>query len=197
MQQPYRTRLRLEVLALAERIVATEGLPALQARRVATQAGCSVGSVYNVFEDLDGLIIAVNARTLVMLAEPLSNAYESSLSLPTRVRLTELALAYMRFAFENQLRWRAVFEHKLAAKREVPTDYRTSQARLLALIERTIHSEIRNDNTRSHAARALFAAVHGIIALALDNKMSPFDAETVESEIRFIVNAAARGLSET
>ncbi len=49
---------------------------------------------------------------------------------------------------------------------------------------------------RTRAARALFASVHGIIALALDNRISTFNAANVESEIRFIVAAAARGLAE-
>ena len=48
---------------------------------------------------------------------------------------------------------------------------------------------------RVRGARALFGSVHGIITLALANKMSPFDRSTVEAEIRFIVSAAARGLS--
>lgn len=196
MKQPYRERLKRDILAMAERVVTAEGLPGLQVRRVAQDAGCSVGTVYNVFGDLDGLIIAVNETTLAKLAEPLSRAFEAHTGQPTPVRLTGLALAYMHFAFDNQLRWRAVFEHRPAATRDVPLHYRANQARLLALIEKTIASEIPGEHSRSHAARALFAAVHGIVALALDNKISPFDAARVESEIRFIVRAAARGLAE-
>jgi AcrR family transcriptional regulator len=195
-REPFRVRLRQEVIGLAERIVTSEGLPALQARRVAGDAGCSVGTVYNVFGDLDGLIIAVNERTLDLLGEPLTSAFEKNAKHPTAGRLTALALAYMQFAIANQLRWRAVFEHRLPAAREVPEHYRANQARLLSLIEETIAREIPDKDKRSHAARALFAAVHGIIALALDNRMSPFDAGTVEAEIRFIVRAAAAGLAD-
>jgi AcrR family transcriptional regulator len=192
--QPYRARLRLDVLDLAERVVATEGLAGLQARRIASDANCSVGSIYNVFGDLDGLAIAVNERTLARLAGPLEASFEATRGHPTAGRLTDLALAYMRFALDNQLRWRAVFELRLPNGREVPDRYRQSQAQLLSLIERIIAAEIPDAGKRAHAARALFAAVHGIIALALDNKLSPFDAATVEAEIRFIVRAAAAGL---
>jgi AcrR family transcriptional regulator len=43
------------------------GLAALKARDLAREAGCSVGTIYNVFEHLEALILCVGSRTLAML----------------------------------------------------------------------------------------------------------------------------------
>mgnify|MGYP000941590172 CR=1 FL=1 len=66
---PYRDRLRARMVDIAERILAGEGLSALQARRVTQEAECSIGTLYNIFEGLDGLIVAANERTLEALVE--------------------------------------------------------------------------------------------------------------------------------
>ena len=55
MRKPH-GELRVEALKIAEEIVVGEGLAALTARRVAGETGCSVGTLYNVFGQLDGLI---------------------------------------------------------------------------------------------------------------------------------------------
>ena len=52
-----RARLRESLVDHAQRLLCTEGLGAMQARRVAQLAGCSVGAIYNVFPDLDELIL--------------------------------------------------------------------------------------------------------------------------------------------
>lgn len=191
----YRERLRAKALAIAAGIVEKDGLAALQARRVAREADCSVGTLYNVFGDMDGLVLALNQTTVRRLGEVLIRSFETSSSSPVETRLTDLALAYMRFAHESLPLWRAVFEHRLPGGVDIPADYRSDQARLLALIETIVAADITDEPLRRRAARALFAAIHGIVHLALDQKLSDFDPEATEAEIRFIVSAVSNGLA--
>ncbi|MEQ1719136.1 MAG: TetR/AcrR family transcriptional regulator [Hyphomicrobium sp.] len=193
-KQPYREKLRTEVLAIARQMLETEGLSALHARRIAQSAGCSVGSLYNVFGDLDGLIIAVNMQTVADLRKALTASDLGSAALKLDERLADLAITYARFAVANAYRWRALFEHTLTGDRTIPETYRNDQAQLLSLIEKNIASEISDTAMRVRAGRALFAAVHGIVLLAIDSKLAPFDPQAMELEIRFIVKAAAHGL---
>lgn len=190
----YRDRVRTEALSVARSIIAKEGLAALQARRVARDANCSVGSLYNVFGDIDGVVIAVNVETLSELGKVLATNVARSRGETTEKRLTGLALAYMRFALGHLPSWKAIFEHRLPAHVDVPPGYRADQARLLALIGEIIAADISDSGLRTTAARALFASVHGIIALSVDNKLSDFEEHALEREIRFIVTAAANGL---
>ncbi len=196
MSEPsYRDRLRKEILDLACRILAAEGLDALQARRIAKEADCSVGTLYNIFGDIDGLIVAANSETLGAMGRALSAALDANRELPMRDRLLALALAYMRFALETQRPWEAVFKYRRPEGSDMPASYLEDQARLLALIEGVLAGTVPDAEERAKMARALFGAVHGIVALALDNRLGGRLRDEIEEQVRFIVEIAARGIT--
>lgn len=190
----YREQLRQDLLPIAIRIIEQDGLSALQARRVAAAAQCSVGSVYNVFGDLDGLIVAANVATVHLLGAELLQSFNQSQGQAVGERLLALAMSYKTFALKNLNRWKAIFEHRLSEGREVPAEYRADQARLLGLIEKIIADQVTDAETRLYAGRALFSGVHGIIALGVDHKLATYDPVALRKEIEFIVDAVARGL---
>jgi AcrR family transcriptional regulator len=192
---PYRQRLEARMIDIAERLIAAEGIAAAQARRIAQEADCSVGTLYNVFGGLDGLVIAVNMRTLAALGDNLQTAARGAEAASLEGRLLALALAYCDFAYRHTARWRALFEHRMEADKTVPEDYRAAQAGLFALIEGALPEVIAEAGERTSAARALFAAVHGIVALALDNKLGSQDSAETERQVRLIAGAVARGLA--
>src|SRR5215471_17508631 len=72
-----RARLRDALVAAAERAIEQQGLATLRARALAQEVGCAVGAIYNVVEDLDDLVLLVNARTLAALEHDLSVADRS------------------------------------------------------------------------------------------------------------------------
>src|SRR5918911_5527284 len=59
-----RRRLRDTLIIAAEDVIRKQGLSGLRARELAKIAGCAVGAIYNVFPDMDGLVLAINAGTL-------------------------------------------------------------------------------------------------------------------------------------
>lgn len=193
-EESYRDRLKVRLLQAAESVMATEGLAAVQARRIAQDGACSVGTLYNIFGDIDGLILATNERTLHDLGRVLLVAGQRSAGSGLEVRLMALATAYLDFATVNRRRWRAVFEHTLPDTREVPASYQEDRRRLLALIESQLDSTIADAQARSDAAHALFSAVHGIVLLSLDAKLGPFEPAMCERQIRFIIAHVVRGL---
>lgn len=192
---PYRQKMHARMLEIATSVIATDGLAALQARRVAQEAGCAVGTLYNVFGGLDDLIIAANAQTLDRLGEALSQSDHATADQAIKPRLLALALAYLAFAKNNSSAWRAVFEHQLGAGARVPDWYRERQAALFAIVEQVLGNAIVDVTLRTSAAKALFSAVHGIVTLSLDQKLGDFDPIEAERQVRFIVAASADGLS--
>ena len=50
-----RTELREKLIDIAERDIRDNGLSSLRARALAEEAGCAVGAIYNVFDDMTGL----------------------------------------------------------------------------------------------------------------------------------------------
>lgn len=197
VELPYRQRLEARMIDIAERVITTEGIAAMQARRVAQEADCSVGTLYNVFGGLDGLVIAVNMRTLGVLGDKLQTAARGAEGGSLQSRLVALALAYRDFADQQTPRWRALFEHKMGPDKTVPPGYREAQAALFALVETALQDVIADAPRRASAARALFSAVHGIVALALDDKLGTQDQAETERQVRLIVGAVSRGLAST
>jgi AcrR family transcriptional regulator len=192
-----REALRAVILEKAGAIVAAEGLSAVQARRLAAEGGCSVGTLYNIFGDRDGLILALNRETLTALSVPLDAARVASADAALEDRLMALATAYMTFALANRNRWLAVFEYRMPHDKPLPADFESERARLLSLLEETIGPDVTDIEQRITAARALFGAAHGILHLAVNNRLSDFDAQALERDLRFIVKAAAVGITET
>lgn len=183
-----------KLLARAAAILEQEGLDAVQARRVAAEAECSVGTLYNVFGDIDGLILAVNAGTLGKLGEAVRAGADATSGQGLEARMHALAIAYMHFALDNRHRWEAVFKHRLPPGRQVPPSYLEDQSRLIMVIEVVLGDVVPDRGRRATAARALFGAVHGIVALALDDRLGGQMMRELEAQLAIIVEVAARGL---
>ena len=190
----YRDRQRSAIIGIAREIFANEGLDGLQARKVAQAADCSVGTIYNLFGSLDMIVMAANVETLSELHNDLVVAKGHMLSLDAQ--LDALAKAYLNFAVNRTLEWRALFEHRLTTKTSVPEWYREAQAALFAIVEELLEPAIAVERSRSEAARALFSAVHGVISIALDQKLGAFDRSATERQVRFIVRSIARGIND-
>ena len=116
-----REELQEMAISAAEAIIASEGLRGLTARKVAGQLGYSAGSLYMVFNGLDELILHVKARTLSRLADNL-DAHTMTDATPLAA-LRALAHGYLKFAMQEQTRWRAVFDHQLNKETKLPCWY--------------------------------------------------------------------------
>lgn len=189
--------LRETILDASEQIMAAHGIGALKARDIARAAGCSLGAIYTVFTDIDDLVLAVNSRTLTRLEAQLSAYPEPQERLPEAAIswMVSLSLIYLDFASQNRLLWRAVFEHRMAA-RPLPEEQARQHQALFAFIERPLEQlMIENDaEARMLLARSLFSAVHGIVALGLEEKLTGMSMESLKQQIRIVVSASTVGL---
>ena len=109
-----------------------EGLKGLKARGIARAIGYTIGTLYNLFDDLDDLIVHMNTETLDALYEvcdrpPLSGRPEADLA--------ALASRYVGFTQAHPLLWNAVFEHRLPDGRDLPGWYQEKVVRLISLVE--------------------------------------------------------------
>lgn len=191
----FRDHVKNKVIEVSRGLLRENGLSGMQARKIADASGCSVGTIYNLYGNLDTVIIATNAGTLEDLRQALVRVSSTGDSLAERFEA--LAIAYLDFAVERTNEWRAVFEHRFAEKTVVPDWYRDTQAELFAIVEKFMAPTIADPIQRQEAARALFAAVHGIIALALDEKLRAFERDATERQIRFVVTNIGRGLENS
>lgn len=198
-----RAGLRRALLEAAERTVATQGLGALKARALAAEAGCAIGQIYNVWPDLDSLVIAVNARTLDDLEAlltaaraPIEAADGAAPGEEARAVLLAQAEAYLDFARHNGERWRAVFQHRLSGGRVLPEWYREHQARLFSHVDRPLQVLLPDvaPAERAGLGRSIFAAVHGVVWLGLEELLAPQSHDDLRRQVRAIMGALVDGL---
>jgi len=197
-----RAGLRQALLEAAERTIAAEGLKSLKARALAAEANCAIGQIYNVWPDLDSLIIAVNARTLDHLDQVLTAAAApetvagATSAVQARAVLLAQADAYLEFSSGNAQRWRAVFEHRVAGGRELPSWYREQQARLFSHVDRPLRTLLPGVSPadRADLGRAIFSAVHGVVWLGLEELLGPQSYDDLRRQLRTVMGAIVDGL---
>ncbi|MBL8588680.1 MAG: WHG domain-containing protein [Methylobacteriaceae bacterium] len=193
-----RTRLREALVDHAYQLLSTEGLGAMQARRVAQLAGCSVGAIYNVFPDLDELILRGNARTLLRMKDHERAALAAlPADTPRAERMLALALAYVDYAFREETAWRSLFDYRLTYKKPYPDWYHAIQAEALGVLDEALPppSSPAARETALRTARTIWAAVHGVVASGLDGRLGARSREEIEAQIRLLMSLIARGLS--
>ncbi len=158
-------------LAAAREIAETEGLGGLTARRIAGRIGYSAGTLYNVFEDLDDLIVHLHVTTL-------DGLYAACAAVPRtgepEADLRALARAYIDFTGEHPRLWNLLFEHRLPEGRPLPDWYLEKVSRLLALVEAVIAPLFPpgQDVERLHSARVLWSSLHGMCSVASAGKLA-------------------------
>jgi len=190
-----RAKLREALIEAAERAIATKGLGGLRTRDLADEIGIANGGVYNLVDDLDELILRVGSRTLARLDSSLSLAEISGPATP-REMLVRIAVAYCDFASDNLELWRALFEHRMQPGKDVPDWAVSEQMDLFRHIYRPLALLFpqRTPEQLGITARSLFSAVHGMVALGLEQKLIAVPIKALRSEIARLVQAMIDGL---
>ncbi|MDN3719563.1 TetR/AcrR family transcriptional regulator [Roseibium salinum] len=106
------------MLEAAVAAVEAGGQEAVNIRKIAAEAGYSVGSVYKHYEDQDALLTAVNSVTLGRIRQVMAAAVQGTDD-PV-AQLKALAQAYLAFARHNKNLWVTLFGHRLPEDKPVP-----------------------------------------------------------------------------
>ena len=163
MQQRH-ANLKHQAIDMATQRIVETGLQGLNARFIAKAIGCSVGTLYNVFKNIDFLIFEVNMRTLVTLEKQLQKTHD----------LSEIITCYIDYAANNQNLWSTLFEHRFSNPNDTPSDYYNKRENLFHILEQSIAAKkpALSQHQVALEARALWAGAHGICSLMLNNKLS-------------------------
>ncbi|MEM7121659.1 MAG: TetR/AcrR family transcriptional regulator [Pseudomonadota bacterium] len=183
-------------LAAARDIIREDGLSALTARRVAHAIGYSPGTLYNVFDDLDDLIVHMNGRTLDALYDDLMQVAKTDD--PAR-DLKALLAGYLAFLDGNRNLWGVLFEHRLSGDAALPDWYLQKIDQVLGLIETTLARrlpDLDRDNLKD-AARILWASLHGICSLSGSGKLQIVSDQTVHAMAETLMTRFVAGLEQT
>jgi AcrR family transcriptional regulator len=179
--------LREALLEAAEKILSTQGLPALSLRAIAREAGVSHGSPAHHFQDLQGLLSDLAAIGFLRLGDYL----KAALDRPGATR-DDTDRAYVSFALHNP----ALFVLMFREERLDPTRKSLVEARMVTfgILERI---NVSSDTTSGEASEApatntvlsvkagslekvgsmtaTWAFVHGFSVLAIEGQLAPLE----------------------
>jgi len=189
-------QLRELVIQSAREIIVKEGLSRLSAREIARKIGYSPGTLYNLFDNLDELLLQVQARTLDALDQRLSELQKYS---PEADQLGLMAREYGRFCREHPQLWNLITQHDLPPASTIPPWYSERIERLLQRIEVALvpHFPPSQSNSESlkRSARAVWAGLYGITSLSASGKLSGYGDHFNETLVDDFINTYLAGLS--
>lgn len=190
------------------------GLEAVKARPLAQAVGVSVGTIYNLFGSVDGLVMAANMQVYADLGaivrdriamrgqeETAHIAQDTPVAgAPDRVRerLLELAGLYIDFVAANSRRWAAVIAFdRQGSSTATPEGYETQLETLIGLVAAGLGDlPACHDTERAQTlARALWSSVYGIVSIAFFSGEHATARQRTWDQIVMLVTAVVAGLA--
>ncbi len=187
------------ILAAARDIIVREGLGALSTRAIARHIGYTTGTLYQYFEDIDDIVLRVNALTMQGLIDRLEGA-EHTLASDPRARIHGYADLYLAYVSENRNAWDAMFSVPRSGRAPVPEWYRAQINRLIRFVTECFASLERGETSASPqaAARMVWASVHSVctlesggrLKLILQRNLEPVIHDLVDIHIQAYISTA-------
>lgn len=186
-----REELRDLVINSSIELIKTDGFVNFSTRKVASKIGYSVGTLYNVFDNHDDIILHVNERTLDDFYNYLVAALKERGS---ENPIKTLATNYFQYAKENYSIWSVLFEYKLHDLKTHPDWYRKKIDRFVALVEDQLTNSVSDSKKRNIDAKLLWTGIHGLTVLTFSDKLRSVADEPVEELIDAFVGLCLGGL---
>lgn len=185
---------RRAILDAAVKLFLEHGHEKFSLRQVAREIGYTPTTIYLYFKDKDDLLFHVVIEGFKNFGSMLQAGYDSGRT-PIE-RLVGIGRAYVRFGLENPLHYRLMFmERSEFLGRQPPPGFEAPVNAfkiLLATVEECMQSGQLKEADPFAAAVAVWAVVHGYVALRLNMpNLLPSDGTEVE---RLIYDMVVRGL---
>ena len=154
-----RAELREIIISEGHRQMHEVGFARFSAREVAKRIGYTIGTIYNVFGSYDGLILAINGRTLDLWRDYLEAKLESAQGDRLRCAID----AYFEFAIVHRHAWTALYDFRLPDDADPPEDYRQKVSAIIDIVIREVAGALPESRAAEAEplARSLLATVHG------------------------------------
>jgi AcrR family transcriptional regulator len=166
-------RLRDEIVAAAERLLAEQPLEALSLRGVAREVGVSAPALYLHFADRRELVWAVLERRFAELTTFTTAAADAADD--PRERLRAWCLAYCHFGLEHPGHYRLLFESWAAERVDVALSQLPGHV-LYTSLQRSLAGCAHPDEDLDELATLLWAGLHGLVSLRLNKPSFPWPA---------------------
>lgn len=182
------------ILQSSRDIVEQDGVKGLSARAIAKRIGYSPGTLYNVFANLDDLLLTIQVAVVDEATQQLRNVSNGG---GARLYIKALADSYIGFALKNHRLWNLLFQHPgPAATRAGELEERYES--MVALIREALTPAMRRARPEDldQTARALWACLHGMSALAVAEKSTPMSRTAAPRYVSLLIDHVLGGLEK-
>lgn len=164
-------------------LVIADGTEALTARNVAKAIGYTPGTLYNLFDNIDGLAVAINCVTLNEFAEAIATIRAGS-DTPTK-QLEKICQAYLSIQQTQPALWALLFATPITIKSEA---YSAAIHKVFDQVVETIRPLCSNKNTARQDAKIIWSTLHGICLLQQNGKLNVTESDSAEVLIKRFLN---------
>lgn len=185
--------LRQLILEASKTIIETQGLQGLSAREIARLIGYSPGTLYNIFENLDDVLLTLQAQLLANVIKALEDAPTDS---SPEKRIDVLAQAFLQFALSNRHMWNVLSAHYPDAGVMIPPGLHDRINAIVKIVAEALAPVMKTATSADVdlAARALWGGVHGLTSIAVTSKGPTMSASNAELYVRTLTSTFVKGL---
>ena len=185
--------LRQLILDASQTIVERNGIAGLSAREIARMIGYSPGTLYNIFENLDDVLLTMQVQLMGRTVEHLRRVPQGD---DAEHNVEALAQAYVDFALVNRRMWNLFLAHTLPTGVSMPAIFHDYTTTLVEIVGRPL-AQIATGASRETveaAARAFWAGINGITAIAATEKGIYLTPATAQAYARELTSNFIKGL---
>ncbi len=187
-----RAQLKEMSLTAAIAILNENGINTLTARSIARRIGYTVGTLYNIFENFNDIILHINAQTMDDMYAQF--AIVNARKLEPMQRILQVTQAYIEFAHNHGSAWQLLFEPRISAEPQPPW-YQEKINRLFTIVEQALLPVLNNSPQQSViAAKVLWTGLYGICILSINKKLAMVLGETAQTLAYSLVTNYLYGL---
>ena len=187
--------IREYLLAKGRELVVSQGAAFLTARKLAEASGCSVGTIYNQFANMDNFIMAENLQTLDELAGSLRKLSPDSSAYKTLNRYLD---GFVRFVLSNRNLWFMLYHfHLQASVKRLPRAY---LRRLVRVIEiwRPAFEEVFKDirpRERRLSMQVLWLSLFSVSSFLTTRVLDDMNSVSKKTICKLLLNTYLAGLT--
>ena len=187
--------IREYLLAKGRELVVSQGASFLTARKLAEASGCSVGTIYNQFANMDNFIMAENLQTLDELAGSLRKLSPDSSAYKTLNRYLD---GFVRFVLGNRNLWFMLYHfHLQASVKRLPRAY---LRRLVRVIEiwRPAFEEVFKDirpRERRLSMQVLWLSLFSVSSFLTTRVLDDMNSVSKKTICKLLLNTYLAGLT--
>lgn len=164
--------LKKEILNKGWALLKKNGRDSLRIRELSKMCDCSVGTVYNLFANIDEIVLHLNSRSLDKMYTSIHRAMEKEIEGKKGLEEVFHAIgkAYMQFGMKNPNLWRSIFENLPIDP--IPEWYRENVQKGIQIVEKKVQDVFGIKPKKStQFVNFFWAAMHGMTSIMLNKKM--------------------------